>query len=277
MEKSISIISVNFNNLAGLENTIKSVISQSFTNYEYIVIDGGSTDGSINLISQYSDSIDLWISEKDNGIYDAMNKGIAKATGQYIMFLNSGDLLADNTVLERCINKLKEFDKTDILYGDLVVNNHKDSKYKEHLHPQELSLAFLEKDTINHQASFIKKDIFNEFGYYPLEYKLASDFWLFLKCFLYNKSFLHYKSKLIVYDFSGASAKDDFKHYRQEQDKIWNILVPQYIKIIMQENRRLITDTYNLNSIVEARIVKASIKINNKLKNIRNFLLSFIK
>ena len=105
-----SIITINYNNRDGLENTIKSVINQTCQDFEYIVIDGGSTDGSVDVINKYADKIDYWISEPDKGIYNAMNKGILRAHGEYLNFMNSGDYFYDNEVLEKmyscCVNDM---------------------------------------------------------------------------------------------------------------------------------------------------------------------------
>jgi len=116
---TLSIISINLNNVAGLQKTIESVWPQTFTDYEYIIIDGGSTDGSIDIIKKYSDKITYWISEKDNGIYHAMNKGIEVAKGDYCLFLNSGDWLVDKKILE---NVFSNNHSEDILYGDMMVD-----------------------------------------------------------------------------------------------------------------------------------------------------------
>ena len=110
-----SIITVNFNNKEGLRKTIESVIHQSFCDFEYIVIDGGSTDGSMDIIKEYESHINYWVSEPDKGIYNAMNKGILKAQGDYINFMNSGDCLYDNNVLNNTLPYLT----ADIVYGRL--------------------------------------------------------------------------------------------------------------------------------------------------------------
>ena len=94
-----SIITINYNNKDGLEMTINSVLGQSFQGFEYIIIDGGSTDGSIDIIKKYESRIDYWVSEPDNGVYNAMNKGIRKATGDYINFMNSGDAYHSSSAL----------------------------------------------------------------------------------------------------------------------------------------------------------------------------------
>lgn len=96
-----SIITINYNNCEGLEKTIQSVIEQSYKGYEYIVIDGGSTDGSIDIIKKYEPSITFWVSEKDSGIYNAMNKGIRHSTGEYLNFMNSGDTFYEPEVLKK--------------------------------------------------------------------------------------------------------------------------------------------------------------------------------
>ena len=110
----LSIITINLNNAAGLRKTIESVVNQTFTDYEYLIIDGGSTDGSVEVIKEFADKITYWVSEPDKGIYNAMNKGILKARGEYLQFLNSGDWLVDNEVLFRVFS-LNHFE--DILYG----------------------------------------------------------------------------------------------------------------------------------------------------------------
>ena len=99
--KQISIITINYNNASGLEKTIRSVVEQTYNEYEYIIIDGASSDKSKEVIQEYQRYIDFWCSEKDSGIYNAMNKGIQKASGEYLLFLNSGDVLNNSAVLDR--------------------------------------------------------------------------------------------------------------------------------------------------------------------------------
>lgn len=112
-----SIITINYNDKSGLRRTIESVASQTYVDYEYIIIDGGSTDGSVDVIKEFASDIDCWVSEKDRGIYHAMNKGVLQAHGDYCLFLNSGDAFYDKSVLEHIAEKgLKE----DIIVGKLV-------------------------------------------------------------------------------------------------------------------------------------------------------------
>jgi glycosyltransferase involved in cell wall biosynthesis len=106
MSPKISIITINYNNREGLERTFDSVFSQNYTNFEYIVIDGASNDGSKELIDQFSDKITFWVSEPDKGIYNAMNKGIDQVNGEYVFFLNSGDVFLDSNSLEKVSEEL---------------------------------------------------------------------------------------------------------------------------------------------------------------------------
>ncbi|WP_373940767.1 glycosyltransferase [Polaribacter sejongensis] len=115
--KDITIITINYNNLLGLKKTMQSVFDQTYKDVEYVIIDGGSTDGSKEYILDNAEKLAYWVSEPDNGIYNAMNKGIAKATGEYLLFLNSGDFLCDNYVLSKFSLELKD---ADIYYGNLI-------------------------------------------------------------------------------------------------------------------------------------------------------------
>ena len=148
----VSIITINYNDCIGLENTIQSVVSQTCNDYEYIVIDGGSTDGSVDVIKKYASKISYWISERDKGIYHAMNKGIDKATGDYCLFLNSGDTLFNNEVL----NTIRYDLTTDIVVGAIRKGTSgyiKRFKIKEPL----VLLDFWIENPIPHQSTFIKK------------------------------------------------------------------------------------------------------------------------
>ena len=113
----LTIITINFNHAEGLKRTIDSIVNQTFTDYEWIVVDGGSTDGSKELIEQYKDHFAWWCSEPDKGVYNAMNKGITHAMGEYINFMNSGDIFATPTILEEIFSTPRT---ADILYGRMV-------------------------------------------------------------------------------------------------------------------------------------------------------------
>ena len=149
----LSIITVNLNNRDGLQKTIDSVISQTFKDFEWIEIDGGSTDGSKELIEQYAEHFSYWVSEPDKGIYNAMNKGIKVAKGKYLLFLNSGDGLCDEAV----IDDFYSFDAAeDVIAGNIIVD---DSIYNVRFSPdeQEIDYQFMCDSTVLHPSSFIKK------------------------------------------------------------------------------------------------------------------------
>ena len=172
----LSIITINLNNADGLRKTIESVVSQTFTNFEYLVIDGGSTDGSVDVIKQYADKITYWVSEKDKGIYNAMNKGILQAKGEYCLFLNSGDWLADNRILEKISPELDE----DIVYGNWyqVFDEH---NIRKEFFPKIVSFEFLTYEySLPHQASFIKRSLFKHFELYDEKLKMVSDWKFYL-------------------------------------------------------------------------------------------------
>lgn len=152
----LSVITINYNNAEGLAKTMDSVFRQRFSDFEYIVIDGGSTDGSKDLIVNNQDKIAYWCSEKDSGIYNAMNKGIREASGEYLLFLNSGDFLHDFAVLEDIHPFLSG---EDIVYGDLLFV-HGDGKEDLFVYPDVLSFEYFLERSLGHPAAFIKRALF---------------------------------------------------------------------------------------------------------------------
>lgn len=197
----LSVITINKNNRHGLIRTLQSVTDQTFGDYELIVIDGLSNDGSKEVIESYSDEISYWISEEDSGVYNAMNKGIDKAKGDYCLFLNSGDYLASRNILEIIFGlKLNQ----DILYGKIEL------KGKVLSFPEELSLYNLRWGVLPHQASFIRKSLFVTYGYYTEKYKIASDWEFWLKTIVINNCSYKYIDLLItVQEPLGLSSKLD--------------------------------------------------------------------
>jgi glycosyltransferase involved in cell wall biosynthesis len=221
----LSIITINYNNGTGLRKTIQSVFSQTFSSLEYIVIDGGSADASMAVINEYADQIAYWISEKDGGIYAAMNKGIDKATGEYVMFLNSGDCLVHEGVLQNFVNNAKEVN-ADIFYGNIQLQ-HPGNKVTPHNYPSLLTIDFWEHYTINHQAAFIKRDLLKQLGYYDTGYTLAADYAFFIKCFFYGKKFQHINTVLVCFNLDGASSTEKIS-YQQQMQKAWDSTIPAY-------------------------------------------------
>lgn len=168
----ISIITIVYNNVRDIEHTILSVINQTYSNIEYIIIDGASTDGTLDLIQKYRGSIDVLVSEKDKGIYDAMNKGLSKASGDYVLFLNSGDELYDNNTIQTIIEK---GNGADIIYGEtkLVDESRNIIGDRRHKAPIEFDWkSFQYGMNVCHQAIYVKREIAEP---YDLQYKLSAD------------------------------------------------------------------------------------------------------
>lgn len=205
----ISIITVCLNNKAGLKKTIESVIGQTYTNKEYIIIDGQSTDGSVDLIKSYDTQIDYWISEKDQGIYDAMNKGIDKATGEYLLFLNSGDSLHNANILFDIFSVQQT---KDIIYGniELIFKDGEGTIFSPTKKINALSFAMC---PIKHQSSFIKKSVFQKYGKYDTSYKIAGDFEGWLRFIYYYNTTYQYIDKCIssFQYYDGLSTLEFFK------------------------------------------------------------------
>lgn len=258
----ISVITINFNNGAGLKNTVTSVIEQDYCDVEYLVIDGGSKDDSVDIIKKLSSKIYYWISELDDGIYHAMNKGINKASGKYLIFLNSGDCFNSSSVITCMVANLKKNIDTDVLYGNVVLldpNTHNVGKPVVWRYPSQLTLTFFKQGTINHQASAIRASIFSEIGPYPEHFKIAADYWLFLMMMLHNKKFTFIDEVLVKYDSSGITASDGYGAYAVEMKRIWYQLVPLWAQQLVDENTLLLIDS-------QARMVRLATRVNGLLR-----------
>lgn len=198
----IDIITINKDNREGLDKTINSVIAQTFFNkVNYIIIDGDSTDGSKKLIEENKDKLFYWVSEKDNGIYNAMNKGLEASVSPYLLFLNSGDYLSENNVLERVFPYL---DGTDIVYGNEWKVNERYKKPYEAKYPNKLDESFFRRTSLPHQSTFIKRELLIKHPYSE-EYKVISDWKFFIEAFRNKCTFKHMPFIVSVYDCSGFS------------------------------------------------------------------------
>jgi glycosyltransferase involved in cell wall biosynthesis len=215
----LSIITINQNDAVGLKKTINSVINQTYTDFEYIIIDGGSTDGSVEIIKENKDHLSHWISEIDKGIYNAMNKGIAAAKGKYLLFLNSGDWLCKSDVLELI---LQNTDDCDIIYGNQY-QYFSDSHIKEEKLPDILTFYNLGyQSSLPHQATLIKRSYIVEKGYYDEKLKIVSD-WKFviLSIFKWHCKYKHINHFVTYYNKEGISS--DSKYFdlqRQERELV---------------------------------------------------------
>lgn len=172
----ISIITINYNNGEGLGRTLHSVVNQTWKEFEYIVIDGGSTDGSKEIIEEYSKDIDYWISEPDMGIYNAMNKGILASKGNYLLFINSGDELFDLNVLDKNIEYIHT---EDLIYFDIYLIFSDKEKY--HYYPESINFRTFIEGSIGHPTTFIKRDLFKRIGYYDETLHIVADWKFFLE------------------------------------------------------------------------------------------------
>lgn len=217
----LSIITINLNNAYGLQQTIKSVLKQTFTDFEYIIIDGASTDGSVGVIHDNNAMFSYSVSEPDSGVYHAMNKGILKATGEYCLFLNSGDCLYEATTLQQIFSHNPT---QDIIYGDSI-NGDIYCKYPEVLTP-----LYLFRKPILHQASFIKRSLFNTFGLYNESFKIVSDWEFFLKT-LY-KAQVSYRYiptiPIVRFDMGGINNTQQQLVQREKEQMLHSIYAEQY-------------------------------------------------
>lgn len=238
IEKFFSIITINYNNKIGLEKTIKSVIDQTFHNYEFIIIDGGSNDGSSDIIKKYADHITYWVSEPDNGRYNAMNKGIKQATGQYLNFMNSGDTYHSQSVLED-IAKMNLTE--DIITGGFF---NKEKKEKHIIKPQDVTLLTMLKETFNHQATFFKRELFQN-KLYDEKYIIQSDAKFNLQSIIYDNCSVKIIDYIIAdYDFNGISS--NLQMVYQERNQLLEELFP----------KRILKDYYLMYTPAEVPIIK---------------------
>ena len=176
----VSIITVCFNSERTIEDTILSVINQTYPNIEYIIIDGGSTDNTLDIIKRYEKYITTWISEPDEGIYDAMNKGLSISNGTYVFFLNSDDLFYSRETINQIINKNTV--SYDVIYGDVILCS-EDLAFVSKQQNKKRTLRKILKKTICHQAIFAKKKVFDKTGIFNTKYKIHADFDWQLKVF----------------------------------------------------------------------------------------------
>lgn len=195
----ITVVTVVYNGEATLEQTIQSVVNQTYDNVEYIIIDGASTDGTLDIIKKYEDKIDYWQSEPDKGIYDAMNKGIGLATGDYIALLNSGDWYENDTV-GIVVSKIEDNPSTDIFYGMMRIYSVNDT----FLWVYGYTHNYLKQSMISHPTSFVAKKIYAIYKY-NLKYKSAADYDLFLTLFQKGYKFYFIEKILANYILGGMS------------------------------------------------------------------------
>lgn len=209
----ITVITVVYNDINNIEKTILSVINQTYSNIEYIVIDGGSIDGTVEVIKKYSKKINYWISEPDKGIYDAMNKGIHKANGEWCCFINAGDLFAGNNVLQSIFTN--QNDEYDVIYGDTI-----------HIFPSGKFIRTATKtDELRyhmpfcHQSSFVKTLILKE-NEFNCQYKIAADYNFFYSLYKNGGKFLYINKTISIFDNIEGISSNNINLFCKEYSRI---------------------------------------------------------
>lgn len=247
----LSIITVNYNDAEGLERTIKSVISQTFHDFEFIIIDGGSTDDSINIIKKYESHIDYWVSERDGGIYPGMNKGLRHAKGEYVNFLNGGDSYHSEDVLEKIFAL-----ETD---ADIITGAHAENGIRN-VGEGGITMLDLYKWAIDHQASFIRREVAIHHPY-DEKYRIVSDWKFFIEALIFDNCSFYYTDTIVVdVDMKGIS-NTNFSLDMQEREAVLRELFPE----------RVLKD-YQLLSSIHPDILEVAPRI-SKSQKIQNAIL----
>ena len=229
----LSIITINRNNTVGLEKTMRSVASQIGGDFEYIVIDGASTDGSVEVIRSFEDSLGerlKWLSEPDKGIYNAMNKGIGMATGDYLQFLNSGDSLVSDDITMRMTEALKRKEYPSILYGNML-KDMPDGKVLRDKGFAGKPISFLGFYTgsLKHPSSYIKRSLFEKYGRYDESLKIVSDWKWFLQAIILGEEKpVYVDMDVTLFDMNGISEKNKALD-RTERRRVLNEWIPSTI------------------------------------------------
>lgn len=207
----ISIITVSYNAISTIEKTICSVLAQTYSNIEYIIIDGGSTDGTVDIIKKYDDKLTYWVSEPDKGIYDAMNKGISYATGDLIGLINSDDWYADD-VFQTIVKAYLISDRKTLLHGDIAY--YKCGKIT--IYKPAMNLAsFWYGTVVAHPTVFVPKCIYEEYGVFDRSYKIAADYDLLLRLFLQGVGYRYLSCVVTHMSDGGVSSVNMIAGYRE--------------------------------------------------------------
>jgi glycosyltransferase involved in cell wall biosynthesis len=230
-----------------------SVFNQTWQEFEYIIIDGGSSDGSKKYLESNSDKIFYWVSEPDKGVYHAMNKGIAKASGEYLLFLNSGDHFYNDVVLQKNAKELKD---KEIIYFDLQVVENEKVYVKNY--PSTLSFSYFVKDTLPHPATFIKKEAFAKTNFYNEDFKIVSDWNFFMDAICkFNLTYKYVNKPLSTFYIGGMSSNPEnrmVKHHEKE-----TVLREDY-QAYTQDLDDVIAFRNTLDTLRSSRIIKLLVK-----------------
>ena len=264
-----SIITINYNNAEGLRKTLASVAGQTFRNVEHVIVDGGSTDGSVDVIKEYVNKVErmnelavekinvVWSSEKDRGIYNAMNKGISKATGDYVWILNSGDCVAASDTVECMMAVLQHIneerlrenkDRVPILMGNILhsySDGHKVRETKQkvakgllsqtakQLSPRliDASMFSFYRGTIPHDAAFVRRDLFEKYGLFDDTMKICADWKLYLNMIALGDVVPMYVNiDVVLFDMTGISNANEELRFKERRAYLEEILPPSVLK-----------------------------------------------
>lgn len=226
----LTIITINRNNFAGLEKTMRSVAAQIGGDFEYVVIDGASKDGSVEVIRSFESSLGerlKWISEPDKGIYNAMNKGIGMATGDYLQFLNSGDSLVSNDITLRMTEALKSKGYPSILYGNMLKDMPGGKAVRDRCFAgKDISFLGFYTGSLNHSSAYIRRSLFNRYGMYDEGLKIVSDWkWFLQAIILGGEKPVYVDMDVTLFDMNGISEKSKALA-KSERRQVLNELIP---------------------------------------------------
>ena len=258
--KTLSIITINKNNAAGLEKTIQSVVCQTSADFEYIIIDGASTDESVEIIKKHAEKIDYWISEPDTGVYNAMNKGIRQAQGNYCLFLNSGDWLISPETLDNVFEEISG-NPADIFYSDMLKPINSITFF-----PKNLTINDLVRRSISHQNSFIKRSLFFEHGFYNENLRIASDWEFFLnELYTYKSIFCKLETNIAVYNTGGISSQNPTLR-RSENEIVLRNVFHDFAELVIEYKKFRKSIYYNIiKEHADTKLLSYLLKVYRKL------------
>lgn len=229
----ISIVTINYNNAEGLDKTLASVNCQTSDEFEHIIVDGGSTDNSVEKIKHYDNGNvpRIWISEKDNGIYNAMNKGIRMARGQYLQFLNSGDYLVDKDVILRISDALRCKDFPEILYGNIIVITKKGRLSRNKgVQGKYVTPWMMYHGAIPHSSAYIKRELFDKYGLYDENMRIVSDWeWYFEVTYYHGIHPKHEDTDVSFFNLNSISETKHELNAKERRQVIERIMPPQVL------------------------------------------------
>lgn len=250
----VSIVTVAYNAVTTIENTILSIINQTYPNIEYIIIDGGSTDGTVDIIKKYEDRVSFWLSESDKGIYDAMNKGIDKVSGEWINFMNTGDTFYKETVIEEFVSKVSV--DTDIAYGNTMFILSIGQVLER---PKELSL--INKGMVfGHQATFVRSSLHKKHKF-DISFRSSGDYNFFYQ--MYNAGCCFEYIPLTVVNYDGEQGmsidnmftvkREDARIQNKDKNLIW--IISFYITVTIYKFKKLLKQILPIQFINYMRIM----------------------